>query len=114
MRIKHVLLIAAALVLVPVADARAKPARPPAREVKRNPKLEPGDAVKEKQKAKKKAHKGGAFELETINIEGKIYKPQAFHVINRKELNLEWDVRDPRFKRSFLTSLIDAVRHRPF
>jgi hypothetical protein len=81
----------------------------------KNKKLEPGDAVKKKREAEIKAKKGGSlFVLEDIKIEGKVYKPQAFHVINRKELNLEWDVSDPRFRRSFLTLVVKSVRRRPF
>jgi hypothetical protein len=57
---------------------------------------------------------GSLFVLEDIKIEGKVYKPQAFHVINRKELNLAWDVSDPRFRRSFLTQVVKAVKRRPF
>jgi hypothetical protein len=78
--------------------------------------LEPKkDVVKEKRESKIKSKKGGSlFVLEDIKIEGKVYKPQAFHVINRKELNLAWDVSDPRFRRSFLTQVVKAVRRGPF
>jgi len=43
-----------------------------------------------------------------------VYKPQAFHVINRKELSLRWDVGDPRFRGSFLNALLDSVKGDPF
>ncbi len=53
---------------------------------------------------------GDYFVLEDIKIEGKIYKPEAFHVINRKELNLHWDIGDPRFAGSLLTKLLDSIK----
>lgn len=104
---------AAAVVMVSVStpSAWAKPASAD----KGKKKFEPGDAVKKKREMKIKKSKGGnMFVLEDIEIEGKVYKPQAFHVINRKELNLEWDVRDPRFRRSFLTKVVTAVKKGPF
>jgi hypothetical protein len=102
---------AACVLAIGAQGLKAQPRR--ARPAKRNPRLEPGDAVKKKRKAKERS-RGGLFILEDIKIEGKVYKPQAFHVINRKELNLEWDVRDPRFRKSFLSSLVAAVRKSPF
>lgn len=104
-------LCAACVIVFGAQSLEAQPRR--ARPTRRNPKLEPGDAVKKK-RSKREKSRGGLFILEDIKIEGKVYKPQAFHVINRKELNLEWDVRDPRFRKSFLSSLVAAVRRSPF
>jgi len=73
-------------------------------------KHEPGDAVAKKKETKIKKSQGGSlFVLEDIEIEGKVYKPQAFHVINRKELNLEWDVGDSRFRSSFLSEVVSSI-----
>lgn len=73
-------------------------------------KHEPGDAVAKKKETKIKKRQGGSlFVLEDIEIEGKVYKPQAFHVINRKELNLEWDVGDSRFRSSFLSEVVSSI-----
>lgn len=102
--------VAAVMLAGGLGVARAQPRA--ARPARKNPKLEPGDITKKRKKAR--ATRGNLFVLEDIKIEGKVYKPQAFHVINRKELNLEWDVRDPRFKKSFLGSLVGAVRKSPF
>ncbi len=70
-------------------------------------KHEPGSEIK-------KSRDGSLFILEDIEIEGKIYKPEAFHVISRKDLSLEWDVEDPRFRRSFLDRVIASVESEAF
>lgn len=62
----------------------------------------------------KRSRDGSLFVLEDIEIEGKVYKPEAFHVISRKELSLEWDVEDPRFRRSFLDRVIASVESEAF
>ncbi|MCD6499663.1 MAG: hypothetical protein J7M25_15335 [Deltaproteobacteria bacterium] len=73
------------------------------------------EPTKDATKVRKKAKTSGSyFVLEDIKIEGKVYKPQAFHVINRKELSLRWDVGDPRFRGSFLNALLDSVKGDPF
>ena len=45
---------------------------------------------------------------------GKIYKPEVFVFLGRKSLNLDWDLDDPRFKRSFLDAVINSVWGPPF
>ena len=112
MRFRNIVAVALLAVTVTFGAGSAKAKARPSGPVKKNPKLEPkGDPTK---KSGVKRQRGNLFVLEDIKIEGKVYKPQAFHVINRKELNLEWDVRDPRFKKSFLDTLVDAVRGSPF
>ena len=76
-------------------------------------KHEPGDATKKKKdKGIKKS--GDYFVLEDIKIEGKVYKPEAFHVVNRKELSLRWDIEDPRFGGNFLARILNSVKRDPF
>lgn len=57
---------------------------------------------------------GGENQIEEFDIVGKIYKPEVFVFLGRKELNLNWDVDDPRFKRSFLDAVINSVWGPPF
>ena len=58
---------------------------------------------------------GGEIENEDVfTIEGKVYKPEVFVFLGRKNLNLDWDLDDPRFKRSFLESVVQAVSEAPF
>jgi len=75
-------------------------------------KHEPGDITKKKDKGIKKS--GDYFVLEDIKIEGKVYKPEAFHVVNRKELSLRWDIEDPRFGGNFLARILSSVKRDPF
>jgi hypothetical protein len=57
----------------------------------------------------------GEIENEDVfTIEGKVYKPEVFVFLGRKNLNLDWDLDDPRFKRSFLESVVKAVSEAPF
>lgn len=49
-----------------------------------------------------------------IVITGKHYKPRVFIFMGRPQLNLDWSVDDPRFKRSFLERTLDSVWTRPF
>ncbi len=78
-------------------------------------KHEPGDATKKKKRKDKAIKKSGDyFVLEDIKIEGKVYKPEAFHVVNRKELSLRWDIEDPRFGGNFLKRIMASVKRRPF
>lgn len=53
-------------------------------------------------------------QIEEFDIVGKIYKPEVFVFLGRKTLNLSWDLDDPRFKRSFLDAVINAVWGPPF
>ena len=83
--------------------------RPRAGDVLRK-KHEPAPVRKKAKKDKGFRREGDYFVLEDIKIEGKIYKPEAFHVINRKELNLQWDLGDPRFAGSLLSKVLDSVK----
>jgi hypothetical protein len=56
----------------------------------------------------------GENQIEEFDIVGKIYKPEVFVFLGRKALNLSWDLDDPRFKRSFLDAVINAVWGPPF
>lgn len=57
---------------------------------------------------------GGENQIEEFDIVGKIYKPEVFVFLGRKALNLSWDLDDPRFKKSFLDAVINAVWGPPF
>ena len=50
------------------------------------------------------------IQLETITIEGRVQKPNAFYILNRSSLGYE--VLDLRT--SFLRDLVRTVQHEPF
>ncbi len=50
------------------------------------------------------------IELETITIEGRVQKPNAFYILNRS--NLGYEVLDLRT--SFVRDIVESVREQPF
>jgi len=50
------------------------------------------------------------IELEEIEIEGRVQKPNAFYILNRS--NLGYEVLDLRT--SFIREIVDSVRREPF
>lgn len=50
------------------------------------------------------------IELEEIEIEGRVQKPNAFYILNRS--NLGYEVLDLRT--SFVREIVESVRHEPF
>ena len=50
------------------------------------------------------------IELEEIQIEGRVQKPNAFYILNRS--NLGYEVLDLRT--SFVRDIVESVRHEPF
>ena len=59
----------------------------------------------------KKPKKGPrVIELDTIVVEGKIQKPEAFYILNRSDL----DFRPLELKRSFLKNILSTLKRKPF
>ncbi|MDY0002215.1 MAG: hypothetical protein RBU30_13035 [Polyangia bacterium] len=82
----------------PGREARAAPGSPPAKAAPAPP---------------RRAAQGES-QIEEFDIIGKIYKPEVFVFLGRKSLGLNWDLDDPRFKRSFLDAVINSVWGPPF
>ena len=58
----------------------------------------------------KKARAPKVIQLEEIQIEGRVQKPNAFYILNRS--NLGYEVEDLRA--SFLKDVVRSVRKKPF
>lgn len=59
-------------------------------------------------KLKKRSPK--VIELDTIVVEGKIQKPEAFYILNRSDL----DFKPLALRKSFLKSILRTLKSKPF
>ena len=48
-----------------------------------------------------------------IVLYGKVYRPAVFDLLARYRMGLDWDLDDPRFKRSFLDKVLRSVSEDP-
>ncbi len=58
----------------------------------------------------KKKGKGRVIKIDAVTVEGKIQKPEAFYILQRRELNFKG--LEP--KKSFIPLIIKSVEKEPF